>query len=134
FRPAPTSPQGQEPPAGGSAPASDAGKAAPAPADAARALVREFVAATAAGDYAKAYGLYAAGNRWQTLASFEQIAQRYAERFRVASMNLGAQEPAPGTVHLIGTFTLESGAVLPATFTVVYEDGAWRMGPWQIGY
>ncbi len=97
-------------------------------------VVRDFMAQAAAGDYAAAHAHFSAPlKQVQPLEPFSEGVQANAMFFKVTDMSFNQRSVDQAGAELAGTVTLESGTELPATFSLVRENGDWKLIEYYIG-
>jgi hypothetical protein len=98
------------------------------------AVVQEFLAAAAGGDYATAHDHFSAPlKEAQPLVEFTQSAQRNAMFFAVRETTFNNRSVDTTGAKFSGTVTLEAGTEVPASFDLVRENGAWKLIAYNIG-
>ena len=97
-------------------------------------VVRDFLAQAAAGDYAAAHAHFSAPlQQVQSLEVFSATVQANAMYFQVTDMSFNQRSVDQAGAELAGSVTLESGTELPATFSLVRENGSWKLIKYYIG-
>ena len=97
-------------------------------------VVREFLTATAAGDYAAAHNLFSAPlKEVQGQSEFEEMARQNANLFAITDISFSNRSIDTNGAEFSGNVTLESGTVMPAQFRLVRENGDWKLIAWNIG-
>jgi hypothetical protein len=98
------------------------------------AVVHDFLAAAASGDYARAHNYFSAPlKEAQPLETFRQAAQQQAFMFKVKDTTFNTRSVDLEGALLAGSLTLESGTSVPASFKLVKENGEWRLIAYHIG-
>jgi hypothetical protein len=98
------------------------------------AVVKEFLAAAAAGDYAKAHSYFSAPlQQVQPLAQFQAAASARSSFFQVKDTTFSQRSIDTSGAQLSGSVTLTSGTQVPASFKLVRENGAWKLIGYNIG-
>lgn len=98
------------------------------------AVVHDFLAAAAAGDYARAHSYFSAPlKEEQPLDKFEEAAQAQASMFKVKDTTFNNRSVDLNGAQLSGTLTLESGTQVPASFKLVKENDQWRLIAYHLG-
>jgi hypothetical protein len=98
------------------------------------AVVHEFLAAAAAGDYPRAYSFFAAPlQQVQPLSEFKAKASANSSLFSVKDTTFSERSIDTGGARLSGSVTLSSGTRMPASFQLVRENGAWKLIAYNIG-
>jgi hypothetical protein len=98
------------------------------------AVVHDFLAATASGDYARAHNYFSAPlKEAQPLEKFREAAQQQAFMFKVKDTTFNTRSVDLEGALLAGSLTLESGTSVPASFKLVKENGEWRLIAYHIG-
>lgn len=98
------------------------------------AVVKEFLAAAAAGDYAKAHSYFSAPlKQVQPLAEFQAAASARSSFFQVKDTTFSERSVNTGGASLSGSVTLTSGTQVPASFKLVRENGGWKLIGYNIG-
>lgn len=97
-------------------------------------VVREFLDAASAGDYARAHGLFSAPlKEAQPLDAFIAAAKARPSLFDVADTSFTSRSIDTAGARLEGTLTLRSGTTVPAKFTVAQENGRWVLLAYTLG-
>ena len=98
------------------------------------AVVKEFLAAAAAGDYPRAHSYFSAPlQQVQPLAQFQAAASARSSFFQVKDTTFSQRSVDTSGASLAGTVTLTSGTQVPASFRLVRENGAWKLIGYNIG-
>ena len=98
------------------------------------AVVKEFLAAAAAGDYAKAHSYFSAPlQQVQPLSEFQAAARARSSFFQVKDTTFSQRSIDTSGAQLSGSVTLTSGTQVPASFKLVRENGAWKLIGYNIG-
>lgn len=99
------------------------------------AVVREFTAAVAAGDHARAHTYLAAPLREATpLDAFEADVRASPSMFDIVETTFTDRSfDFSEGVRLGGTVTTRAGTTLPASFTLVREQDTWKILAYRIG-
>lgn len=96
--------------------------------------VREFLNATAAGDYARAHDFFSAPlKQVQPLDQFQQMVQANSSFFAVTDASFSNRSVDMDGAELSGNVTVEGGTELPASFSLVRENGDWKLLSYNIG-
>jgi hypothetical protein len=97
-------------------------------------VVKEFLSAAAAGDYAAAHGYFSAPLKHvQPLAAFTSMAKANPEMFAITDTTFSNRSVDTTGAELSGTVTLKSGTELPASFKLVREKKEWRLIAYHLG-
>lgn len=97
-------------------------------------VVRDFMAQAAAGDYAGAHAHFSAPlQQVQSLEAFSAAVQANAMFFKVTDLSFNQRSIDQAGAELAGMVTLESGTVVPATFSLVRENENWKLIKYYIG-
>jgi len=97
-------------------------------------VVRDFMAQAAAGDYAAAHAHFSAPlQQVQSLETFSATVQANAMLFQVTDFSFNQRSVDQAGAELAGSVTLESGTELPANFSLVRENGSWKLIEYYIG-
>jgi hypothetical protein len=97
-------------------------------------VVRQFLAAAAAGDYAKAHGFFSAPlKEAQPLADFIASAEANPTLFAVTDTTFNERSVDLGGARLSGTVTLTAGTKVPAQFDLAKENDTWKLIGYHIG-
>lgn len=97
-------------------------------------VVREFLDAAAAGDFATAHGHFSAPlKEAQTLEAFTAAARARPSLFAVASTSFSSRSIEGGVTKLEGTATLVAGTTVPVSFSLVEENGRWVLLAYNLG-
>lgn len=99
------------------------------------AVVREFCAAAAAGDHARAHAYLAAPLREaKPLDAFEADLRASPSLFDIVETTFTDRSfDFSEGVRLGGTVTTRAGTTLPASFTLVRERDSWKLLAYRIG-
>jgi hypothetical protein len=98
------------------------------------AVVHEFLAAAAAGDYPKAHSFFSAPlQQVQPLAQFQAAASARSSFFQVKDTTFNERSIDTSGARLSGSVTLSTGTKIPASFRLVKENGAWKLLGYNIG-
>jgi len=96
--------------------------------------IQAFLAAAGSGDSATAHGYFSAAlKRKQPLEEFGQAVASHQQLFQVRETTFNSRSVNLAGAELAGTLTLTSGDELPASFTLIKEDGEWRLTSYQLG-
>ena len=97
-------------------------------------VAREFLAATAAGDYARAHGHFSAPlKEAQPLDVFTAAVRSRPSLFDVADTSFSSRSIDTSVAKLEGTVTLKAGTEVPASFSLVQENGRWVLLSYTLG-
>lgn len=98
------------------------------------AAVKSFLAAAGEGDYARAHGHFSKPlQEVQSLASFTAGVQQNPSLFDVADTTFNERSVDNSGARLAGTLHLRAGTDVPASFSLVRENEAWKLIAYQIG-
>ena len=98
------------------------------------AVVKEFLAAAAAGDYPRAHSYFSVPlKQVQPLAEFQAAATARSSFFQVKDTTFSQRSIDTSGAQLSGSVTLTSGTQVPASFKLVRENGAWKLIGYNIG-
>ncbi len=96
--------------------------------------ITEFLAAAAAGDADKAHDYFAAPlKEAQPLDQFREVVRSNSQLFDVVDTTFNERSIDNAKATFKGTVTLKSGTEMPAEFTLVEENGAWKLISYHIG-
>ena len=96
--------------------------------------VKAFLAAAGSGDFATAHGYFSAAlKRKQPVEEFGQAVASHQQLFQVRETTFNSRSIDLAGAELSGSLTLTSGDELPASFTLIKEDGEWRLTSYQLG-
>ena len=97
-------------------------------------VVHEFLDAAAAGDYAKAHDCFSVPlKERQPLEPFTAAVRSNPSLFAVADTTFTDRSIDTAGAKLEGTVTLKAGTRVPATFTLVQENGNWKLIAYELG-
>jgi hypothetical protein len=97
-------------------------------------VVKSFLAAAAAGDYAKAHSYFSAPlKQAQPLEEFAAAAKANSTLFDVVDTTFNSRSVDLAGAELSGTVKLRAGTELPASFKLAKENGAWKLIAYHIG-
>lgn len=97
-------------------------------------VVKEFLAAAAAGDYPSAHAHFSAAlKEEQPLEEFASSAKENAHYFDITHASFSNRSIDTAGAELSGTVTLKSGSKLPATFKLIEENEQWKLLGYHIG-
>jgi hypothetical protein len=97
-------------------------------------VVKQFLAAAAAGDYAAAHDCFSAPlKEAQPLAEFTAAAEANPALFKVTDTTFNNRSVDMSGAKLAGTVKLAAGTEVPAEFSLVKENGAWKLIGYHIG-
>ncbi len=97
-------------------------------------VARDFMAQAAAGDYAAAHAHYSVPlQQIQSLEAFSASVEANAMFFKVTDLSFNHRSIDQAGAELAGMVTLESGTVVPATFSLVREGENWKLIKYYIG-
>jgi hypothetical protein len=97
-------------------------------------VVQDFLAAAGRGDYAAAHEHFSAP--LQEVQPFDQFAAAAAANsmfFEVTETTFNNRSVDTTGAELSGSVTLATGTVVPASFKLVKENGAWKLISYNIG-
>jgi hypothetical protein len=98
------------------------------------AVARDFCAAAAAGDYARAHGHFSAPLRErQPLDAFTAAVRANPSLFDIADTTFTDRSIDLSGATLSGTVTLRAGTIVPASFTLARENDVWKLLAYNIG-
>lgn len=96
-------------------------------------VVHQFLAA-AAGDYTTAHDFFSAPlKEAQPLAEFTASAEANPTLFKIADTTFTERSVDLNGAKLAGTVMLAAGTKVPAEFSLVKENGAWKLLGYHIG-
>lgn len=96
--------------------------------------VKNFLAAAAAGDYAKAHDYFSAPlKEKQPLEEFSRLAAGSPTLFAVVDTSFNNRSIDGSTAKLSGTVTVKAGTTIPASFELVQESDAWKLIAYHLG-
>lgn len=96
--------------------------------------ITEFLAAAASGDADKAHEYFAAPlKEAQPLDQFREVISKNSELFDVSETTFNERSIDMTKATLKGTVKLKSGTEMPADFTLVQENGQWKLISYHIG-
>lgn len=99
----------------------------------AREVIEAFLEAAGDGDWEAAHGHFSGPLREaQPYEEFVSMGEGNAGLFRVEETRLDSSRAEEGPRYE-GTVVLEGGQEIPATFTLVREDGEWRLIAYNLG-
>lgn len=98
-------------------------------------VVRDFLAAAAAGDYAKAHGYFSVPlKEAQPLEAFTAAVRARPSLFDVADVSFNNRSiDGQSIAKFEGTATLEAGTKVPVSFSLSRENGEWRLLAYHVG-
>lgn len=97
-------------------------------------VVGEFLTATAAGDYAKAHQYFSVPlKEAQPLDAFTASVRARPSLFAVEDTSFSNRSIDLSGAKLEGTATLRSGTKVPVSFSLVQDNGAWRLIAYHVG-
>jgi len=97
-------------------------------------VARDFCAAAAVGDFAKAHNLFAAPlKESQSLEAFTAEVKANPSLFRITDTSFTDRSIDQAGAKLAGTATLEAGTTVPVSFTFVRENDDWKLIGYNIG-
>ncbi|MEI6667070.1 MAG: hypothetical protein WCP29_02860 [Acidobacteriota bacterium] len=97
-------------------------------------VVRSFVDAAAAGDYARAHDYFSVPlKESQPLAAFTATVKANPSLFAIASTTFSDRSIDTSGAKLGGTVTLKAGTTVPASFSLVQENGTWKLISYHFG-
>jgi len=97
-------------------------------------VARDFCAAAAAGDFARAHDFFAAPlKESQPLDVFTATVEANPSLFRIKDTSFNERSIDLAGTKLGGTATLESGTTVPISFTLVRENDDWKLMGYNIG-
>lgn len=98
------------------------------------AVVQDFLAAAAAGDYEKAHDHFAAPlKEKQPLDEFKDAVADTPSLFDIADSTFSNRSIDQTGAKLSGTVTLKAGTKVPASFQLVKEGDAWKLIAYHVG-
>lgn len=93
-----------------------------------------FLAATAAGNLAEAHAFFAIPlKETQPLEAFTAAVRARPSLFDVADTSYSSRALDASGATLEGTATLRAGTTVPISFSLVQENGAWRLLAYNLG-
>lgn len=97
-------------------------------------VVTEFLAAVSAGDLEKAHGFFSVPlKEAQPLEAFAAAVRARPSLFDVADTSFSSRSIDTAGAKFEGTATLRAGTEVPVSFSLVQENGAWRLIAYQVG-
>lgn len=97
-------------------------------------VVRDFLDAAAAGDYAKAHGYFSVPlKEQQPLEAFSAAVRNNPSMFSVADMTFTDRSIDTNGAKLSGHITIKAGTKVPASFSLVQENGEWKFIAYHLG-
>lgn len=98
-------------------------------------VAREFLAAAAAGDYARAHGHFSVPlKEAQPLEAFSASVKARPSLFDVADTSFTSRSIDEASIaKLEGTATLKAGTTVPVSFSLTRENDAWKLLGYRIG-
>ena len=97
-------------------------------------VVQSFIAAAAAGDYAKAHDHFAAPLKdQQPLEEFRRAIEQTPSLFAITDTSFSDRSIDGSGAKLSGTVTLQAGTKVPASFELVQEGDAWKLIAYHLG-
>ena len=96
--------------------------------------VQNFIAAAAAGDYARAHDYFAAPlKERQPLDAFTTAVKGTPSLFAITDTSFTDRSIDGSVAKLSGTVTLQAGTTVPAEFELVQENDAWKLISYHLG-
>lgn len=97
-------------------------------------VTREFLQATSRGDFTAAHGYFSAPLKdQQPIALLEAAAAATPSMFDVVEVSFHSRAIDTSKATLAGTARLRAGTEVPASFTLVREQGTWRLLAYHLG-
>lgn len=97
-------------------------------------VVREFLDAAAAGDYAKAHGCFSVPlKERQPLEQFTEAVKGNPSLFAVTDMTFTERSIDGSGAKLVGAVTIRAGTRVPASFNLVKENDSWKLIAYDLG-
>lgn len=97
-------------------------------------VVRQFLADAAAGNYASAHAAFSVPlKERQSLDAFTTAAKASPSLFAVADMTFTERSIDTAGAKFVGTVTIQAGTKVPASFTLVKENNAWKILEYHLG-
>ena len=97
-------------------------------------VVKEFLAASAAGDAERAYECFSPElKQVQSLDDFRAVLSANPQLFDTADVNYTKRSVDNGTATFVGTVKVRSGEELPCVFTLRQYANGWKLIGWHIG-
>lgn len=97
-------------------------------------VVKEFLAAAAAGDYQAAHNHFSSAlKQEQPYDQFVSMAQANQHLFQVTHTKFNNRAFGVAGVTLGGELTLQSGSKAPAEFKLIQENNQWKLISYNIG-
>ena len=97
-------------------------------------VVREFLAAAAAGEYRAAHSHFSVPlKESQPLSAFIENVERTPSLFAISDLGISSRTIDKSGCELSGTATLEAGTRVPASFSLVKENDVWKLLSYNIG-
>jgi hypothetical protein len=97
-------------------------------------VVKDFLAAGARGDATAAHNFFSAPlKEEQPLEQFAALLASNQHLFKVTDTTFNKRSIDMSKATFEGTVTLESGTKMPASFTLVKENDAWKLLAYSIG-
>jgi len=98
------------------------------------AVAREFCAAAASGDYARAHDYFSAPlKESQPLEAFTASVQSTPSLFDIVDTSFTERSIGLAGAKLTGTATLRAGTTVPASFTLAKEGELWKLLSYHLG-
>jgi hypothetical protein len=97
-------------------------------------VVRQFLTDAAAGNYAAAHACFAVPlKERQSLDAFTADAKASPSLFAVTDTTFTERSIDTSGAKFVGTLTLKAGTHVPASFTLVKENDAWKILEYHLG-
>jgi hypothetical protein len=97
-------------------------------------VVRDFLSAAAARDYAKAHDYFAAPlKESQPLQQFQNSVETTPSLFAIEDVTFNNRSIDTAGAKLSGTVTLKAGTTVPASFELAKERDVWKLLSYRIG-
>jgi hypothetical protein len=97
-------------------------------------VVKEFLAAAAAGDADRAYATFSPElQQVQSLDEFRGVLTSNPQLFDVADVTWTKRSIDNGVASFVGTVKTKGGGEIPCTFSVRQSENVWKLLAWQLG-
>jgi hypothetical protein len=97
-------------------------------------VVREFLAAAAAGDADRAYATFSPEvQQIQSLDDFRAVVSANPQLFDTTDVSWTNRSIDNGTATFVGTAKARAGGEIPCNFSLRKYDNGWKILVWQLG-
>lgn len=97
-------------------------------------VVKEFLAASAAGDADRAYATFSPEvQQIQSLDDFRGVLAANPQLFDTTDVTWTKRSIDNGTANFVGTAKARSGGEIPCNFSLRQYDNGWKILVWQLG-